>query len=177
MHHLPALPLSLVLCSAFHRPLGSWCWWLQSDWGNIDKSYADQVLHREKYSAGVDGFFFLAVISVWGCFHTLHIVLSSLISKSTLNLILLCMVCFTCVRCFFSVLALLDIPNASEAHLHVCTLSGRRWVGCSRGVSSVQSVSCPLSPSPEHLSTTSRVPASQHLCYHTSPVLLHASLW
>lgn len=93
----------------------------------MGKSYAAKVLHREKYSAGVDGFFFLAVVSPWGCFHTLHVVLSPLISKSILNLILLCMVCFTCVRCFFLVLALLDIPDASEAHLHVCTSLSGHW--------------------------------------------------
>ena len=64
------------------------------------KSSTAQVCCREKYSASVDGFFFLTPGSAWCHFHILHVNLSSWVCKSTLNLILLHIVCFTCVRCF-----------------------------------------------------------------------------
>lgn len=89
---------------------------------------------------------------MWGHFHMLHVVLSSLIHKSTLNLILLRMVCKH-VRCFFWVLALLVVSNASAAHVQVCTsLPAHWWVHCNCRVSSAQPVLSLIAPSwiPQH---------------------------
>lgn len=57
-------PIFLVFCSPFHGSSAlvvSDCWW----WVVT----ASRVLHQEKYSAHVDGFFFFPLGSVWDHFY------------------------------------------------------------------------------------------------------------